>query len=93
MFLLKLSEKDYYYVAYRFSTSYWIWFFLTLNSFELFFLLLCFLLDWRFLVLQSMHERTRIHTHTHARIRRHLHALIRERIIVHTNTHARTVQE
>ena len=69
--LLELSGKNYYYVAYGFSTynltlnfSFW-----SLNSFEfrIFFLLLCFLLEWRFHTLHKacLHTRTYALTHAH----------------------------
>ena len=74
--LLELS-KNYYYAAYRFSTfnitlnfSFWT----VLNS--NFFLLLRFLLEWRFLTLHRtcLHTRAYALTHAHTCVHTHEHA-------------------
>ena len=100
---LKLAEKNYYYIAYRFSTFYLTFnfsFFLTLNSIELrFLLLLCFLLVWSFLTVHRACMDTRAyaltHGHTYAcihkntRVSRHSNQLTLERTHPWTNSHSK----
>lgn len=89
--LLKLSEKDHYYVAYNFSAFYWIWnlIFLTLSSFELNFFLLYMgsVLELGFPALPRactfMCALTHLHTYSQMRLQTHEYADARTHWFMH----------